>query len=213
MKYDCCIWDFNGTLLDDVMTGIESVNTLLCERGLARIEGVEHYRRIFRFPIIEYYRSLGFDFEQEPYEELAPKWVALYLEYVKRAGLFDDVRWMLDRLKSDGIPQFVLSATELDMLNGQISALGIREYFDDVMGLDNIHAGSKLSLARLWREQYPTARAVFIGDTDHDAETARELGADCILVCRGHQSKEHLLNTGATVVDDLLEAYNLLKSK
>ena len=23
MKYDCCIWDFNGTLLDDVMTGID----------------------------------------------------------------------------------------------------------------------------------------------------------------------------------------------
>ena len=211
MKYDCCIWDFNGTLLDDVMTGIDSVNTLLCERGLTQIEGVEHYRRIFRFPIIEYYRSLGFDFEREPYEELAPKWVALYLENVKKAGLYYDVVQTLEKLRAEGIPQFVLSATELDMLEGQLESLGIRSYFEEVMGLDNIHAGSKLSLARLWRERHPDARAVLIGDTDHDAQTACELGADCVLVCRGHQSKEHLLSTGAVVVDDLAAAYDLMK--
>ena len=211
MKYDCCIWDFNGTLLDDVMTGIDSVNTLLCERGLAQIEGVEHYRRIFRFPIIEYYRSLGFDFDSEPYEVLAPKWVALYLEHVKHAGLFCDVIEVLERLRTQRMPQFVLSATELSMLEGQLSSLGIREYFEGVMGLDNIHAGSKISLARAWREKYPDAKAVLIGDTDHDAQTAIELAADCILVCRGHQSREHLLTTGAVVVDDLFEAYDLLK--
>ena len=73
--YDYCIWDFNGTLLDDVGAGISSVNTLLSERNLPVIPSVDYYRGIFRFPIIEYYKSLGFDFDSEPYEELAPKWV------------------------------------------------------------------------------------------------------------------------------------------
>ena len=53
-NYDYVIWDFNGTLLDDVQTGIRSVNKLLLDRGLKQIDGVEHYRRIFRFPIIDY---------------------------------------------------------------------------------------------------------------------------------------------------------------
>ena len=68
MKYEHIIWDFNGTLLDDVWTGIVSVNKLLEDRGLPKIASVEDYRRVFRFPIIEYYRSLGFDFDKEPYE-------------------------------------------------------------------------------------------------------------------------------------------------
>ena len=203
-KYDHIIWDFNGTLLDDVMTGIRSVNTLLAERGLDTIDSIGRYRDVFRFPIIDYYRSLGFDFDKEPYEELAPLWVELYLENVKTATLYEDVVDTLELIKAKGISQTVLSATEFSMLKGQLSSLGISDYFEDVLGLDNIHAGSKLSLAHYWREKHPYARVLLIGDTDHDAMTAKTLGAECVLVCRGHQSKEHLLTTGEKVVDDLL---------
>lgn len=202
-NYDHVIWDFNGTLLDDVLTGIRSVNTLLCKRGLTPIPDKEYYRKIFRFPIIEYYRSLGFDFDSEPYEELAPKWVALYLENVKKASLYDDVAKTLEYIKSKSIPQSVLSATELSMLTEQICDLGIKDYFCEIMGLDNIHAGSKLSLAYEWRERHRGERVLFIGDTDHDAETARALGAECILISRGHQSREHLLTVCDRVYDDL----------
>ena len=103
-KYDYIVWDFNGTLLDDVMTGIKSVNTLLAERGIATIPSVEYYRSVFRFPIIEYYRTLGFDFESEPYEVLAPKWVALYLENVKSAGLYPDVKETLELVRANPRP-------------------------------------------------------------------------------------------------------------
>ena len=80
MKYTDIIWDFNGTILDDVDAGIVSVNKLLSDRGLPTIESKEEYRKVFRFPIIEYYRALGFDFEREPYEVLAPLWVSEYLK-------------------------------------------------------------------------------------------------------------------------------------
>lgn len=203
MKYDYVIWDFNGTLLDDVEAGIQSVNTLLAERGLPRLEGTEHYRRVFRFPIIEYYRSLGFDFENEPYEKLAPQWVALYLENVKSSELYDDVEETLKYLERCGVKQTVLSATELNMLEGQLQSLGIRGYFEDVLGLDNIHAGSKLALAYKWRARHSNANVLFIGDTDHDVETARALCADCVLVCRGHQPREYLTKLGVSVFDTL----------
>jgi phosphoglycolate phosphatase-like HAD superfamily hydrolase len=32
-------------------------------------------------------------------------------------------------------------------------------------------------------------RAVFIGDTTHDAEVARTLGVSCVLLSTGHQSR------------------------
>ncbi len=209
-KYDYIIWDFNGTLLDDVQTGIWAVNRLLEERGLDTIDGVEHYRRIFRFPIVEYYRGLGFDFDNEPYEELAPKWVALYLEGVVNAKLYEDVPQILEYIKERGMGQVILSATELNMLKGQLTSLGILSYFEEILGLDNIHAGSKLSLAYGWRQRHPKDRALLIGDTDHDVETAKALGADCVLVCRGHQSREHLCKTGASVYDTLGEVFKII---
>ena len=211
MKYDYLIWDFNGTLLDDVQTGIDSVNTLLAERGIPTVQSVERYREVFRFPIIEYYRALGFDFEKESYEELAPKWVALYLEYVKNASLYEDALRTLDRVRESGVKQTVLSATEQTMLHGQIRDLGIERYFEDILGLDNIHAGSKLALARAWRESHPDAKALFIGDTDHDVETAKTLGADCILVARGHQGGAYLGTLGVKVVNSLDEMLDSIK--
>ena len=203
--YDYCIWDFNGTLLDDVGAGISSVNTLLSERNLPVIPSVDYYRGIFRFPIIEYYKSLGFDFDSEPYEELAPKWVKLYLENVRSSGLFDDVLLTLEYMKGRGIKQIILSATEREMLKGQLDFLGITDYFEEILGLDNIHAGSKLSLAQDWKARHEGARSFLIGDTDHDAQSAKELDADCVLVCRGHQSREHLLTLGCPVFNTLVD--------
>ena len=68
MKYTHIIWDFNGTILDDVSIGIESVNIMLSRRKMKTIDSVEEYREIFGFPIKEYYKRCGFDFEAEDYE-------------------------------------------------------------------------------------------------------------------------------------------------
>ena len=200
---DYIIWDFNGTILDDVKAGIESVNKLLRDRGIKEISGVAEYRSVFRFPIKGYYESIGFDFSKEPYEVVAPLWVEQYLKCVKKSTLFYDVVEALEYFKKKGTKQVILSATERNMLLGQLSELGISEYFEEIMGLDNIHAHSKEGLARDWRSRHKGARALLIGDTDHDACVAASIDAECALVCRGHQSKEYLEGTGAKIFEDL----------
>lgn len=213
MRYTHIIWDFNGTLFDDVLAGIESVNDMLSRRGYKTLSGKEEYREVFRFPIIEYYRSLGFDFDKEPYEVLALEWVALYNESSKRSRLQEGAAEALMRFFKKGISQILLSATELEMLKGQISELGIDGYFSEVMGLENIHAYSKKELAMRWREKNPDARPIIIGDTTHDAEVARAIGADCVLVCNGHQSEQRLRRCGFAVRDDLRAAVRYIEKK
>jgi hypothetical protein len=39
----------------------------------------------------------------------------------------------------------------------------------------------------------------------HDAETARVLGADCLLFTGGYQSKARLLTTGCETIDGIVE--------
>lgn len=202
---DYCIWDFNGTLLDDTEAGIHAVNDLLAARGLRKIADRAEYCRIFGFPIQAYYRQLGFDFEREPYEVLAPLWVERYLFYVRDSRLFDDVKETLARLQDSGVRQTVLSATEETMLRTQISQLGIEPFFEEILGLDNIHAASKLFLAEDWRHRHPRVRAVFLGDTDHDKNTADTMNASCLLIARGHQSADRLQHLGVPVLPSLRE--------
>ena len=211
MKYTHVIWDFNGTILDDVECGVESVNTLLSQRGLKELEGVDAYRKVFGFPVIDYYKRLGFDFDKEPYSVIALLWVDLYLENVKKAGLFNDVKETIDAFRNMGISQTVLSATELNMLMGQLEYLKIADCFDEILGLDNIHAESKVALGKAWQERNKGAVTILIGDTVHDAETAEQIGADCILVARGHQSFETLKERTPYVVKDIHEALELME--
>lgn len=202
-RYTHAVWDFNGTVLDDVDTGIRAVNTLLSERGLRQIASVDEYRRVFGFPIRSYYERLGFDFSVEPYEELAPKWVELYLNFVVDAPLFEGVTDSLALLREKGLGLILLSATEKCMLTSQLASLGLENAFDEVLGLDNIHAYSKVDIAREWRKNAPQMHAFMIGDTEHDVQTAEAMGIDCYLVSGGHQDVERLAATGAPVFDSV----------
>lgn len=207
-QYAYVVWDFNGTLLNDVMTGIESINCLLRRRNLPTVDSVEQYRQVFGFPIIDYYRRLGLPVEEEGYPALAVEWVEEYLSRTPR--LYDGVTKILTKIRDVGIPQIILSATELDMLRGQLKSLGIAEYFDEVLGLDNIHAESKLEIAREWRARIGDGKVLYFGDTGHDVQAAEALGAECILVAQGHESKEKLLQYGVPVVDSLWDLHEFL---
>ena len=55
------VWDWNGTLFDDLHTCVAVANQLLGEFDLPGLTGVDDYHAKFRFPIIEYYADLGFD--------------------------------------------------------------------------------------------------------------------------------------------------------
>lgn len=211
MDYTYCIWDFNGTILDDIELGMHSVNTLLKERGIPTIPDKDAYRRHFNFPIIDYYVELGFDFSEESYETVAQLWVDLYMRDLEMAKMFPDVCDALDYFGRKGIKQTVLSASERSMLLHQLKGLGIAERFEEIMGIDNIYGDSKLALAEDWRRRHPEDKVMFIGDTVHDCETARLLGADCFIVCAGHQCRERFEGCDAKLFDSLSQLVRYLE--
>lgn len=211
MNYTHIIWDFNGTLFSDMEAGIKSVNTMLAARSLPIITDIDSYRDVFKFPIIEYYKDLGFDFDKEPFEVLAPIWIDLYNENSKSSTLQEGAVAALEYFKDEGIPQILLSATELEMLRGQIKELGILPYFSEIMGLSNIHAYSKKALAVEWKKRNPDANPLFIGDTIHDADVAEAVGADCVLLSCGHGSIKSLSERSHPICGSLAELIDSLK--
>lgn len=207
--YDTVIWDFNGTLLDDLQTGIDAVNKMLASRSLPIILNVDDYYEKFGFPIRDYYKRLGFDFSREPYETLAIEWVDNYLELSKNARLREGISELLQKLKEKRIRQIVLSATEQRMLEKQLADLKIIDCFECICGGKDINAHGKLDEARALSEKI-CGNTVMVGDTLHDRDAAYEMGTDCILLCGGHNSDCVLDGSGATVCKSVAELETVL---
>lgn len=211
-QYTHVIWDFNGTVLKDMQAGIDSINAMLAPRGLPTLNSLAEYREAFDFPVEAYYRNLGFDFEKEDFKTcLAPLWVELYRANSGSTVIYEGVAPLAKALRAAGIHQSVLSASQRHMLKEQLDEYGVAHWFDEIWGTDTIHAYGKAELALAWRRAHPGATALLLGDTTHDFAVAREMGADCILIADGHQSKERLLACGVPVAEDLLDCAQMLR--
>ena len=98
-KYTHLLWDFNGTVFDDIEACRLSVNSMLAARGLPTLT-VEDYREVFDFPVKDYYARVGFDFDREPFEVLAPIWVAEYNRQSRASTVFPGVTEVMEQVRA-----------------------------------------------------------------------------------------------------------------
>jgi phosphoglycolate phosphatase len=209
-RYRHVIWDWNGTLLDDVVLCVDVVNAMLRARGMPEV-ATEAYRENFDFPVRDYYRKLGFDFLAEPFEALANEYISTYNSRVAECALHPGVTQILEAVSRQGAEQYLLSAHEQRALAEALEHFGIAGWFREVVGQSDNHANGKIAagLALIERLDLDPPRTVLIGDTVHDHEVASALGVDCILVCHGHHSRKRL----AAVHDRLLDTLAALRAE
>ncbi|HZK98159.1 MAG TPA: HAD family hydrolase, partial [Prolixibacteraceae bacterium] len=202
MKFDSIIWDWNGTLLNDVRIAVDSINHLLHDRDLELLT-IERYLDVFTFPVQNYYELIGFDLKTEPFEIPAFQFISIYNKAVKDCGLHDEVVPLLSRLRGMGYRQFILSAMEQQVLEQTVTDNDIHHFFEDLCGLSDNFAVSKVANGKslIYKRGLDPERTLMVGDTIHDYEVAQAIGCKCVLIAKGHQSKERLLTTGAHVLD------------
>lgn len=198
------IWDWNGTLLNDLDLCISSINSLLEKRKLKTLNA-SIYKDVFSFPVKDYYAAIGFDFNREDFAVPAREFIDLYNQGVTGCGLHAEALSVLNYFQSVGKRQFVLSAMKQDMLLATLKHQKIVNLFEGIYGLDDHYAVSKIERGRQMISNLGIEKenAVIIGDTIHDYEVAQELGIACILVSNGHQSEKRLQSTGVPIVADL----------
>lgn len=195
------IWDWNGTLLDDVDVCVKAMNKLLDARGLPALNK-DIYRDVFRFPVQDYYREIGFNFEQEAFEIPALEFMQHYQDLVHEAGLFSGVHETLMLLKAKGVRQFVLSAMEQKLLNQLLQKHQLTSYFEYVQGIEDHFANGKMMAAQKLNEKIAGSSAILIGDSLHDAEVGTEYGYKTVLFSGGHFSDKRLKQSGLEVLEN-----------
>ncbi|MGB6607569.1 MAG: HAD family hydrolase [Atribacterota bacterium] len=205
-KYKHIIWDWNGTLINDIWLVVEIMNKMLKKRNMPGIDS-KKYREIFDFPVIDYYAKLGFNFSKESFEELTVEFISEYYTRFNECKLFNEVEEVLKKIRDMGIPQSILSASKEDVLIEKIKYYGIDKYFCRIMGLENHYAESKVERGKKWINELNLnpQDVLLMGDTAHDYDVSKHIGCDCLLVANGHYSYERLAKLGVDVIGTLKE--------
>ena len=207
-KYKHIIWDWNGTIFNDVELCVDLINELLEPRGLKTVTLAE-YKNVFTIPVRDYYAELGFDFSKESFEVVGKQWMDEYERRKFGCRLHDDVADVILRINKLGIGQSILSAYTQHTLEEMVEHFGLTKYFSHLVGLDNIYAAGKLHLGKDLMKRLGNGKGetLLIGDTLHDYEVATEIGADCVLITNGHQSRKKLESSGTIVLDNLAQLF------
>lgn len=196
--------DFNGTLLDDLDLCLDLLNWHLKGQN-KKLVNKDEYKEIFTFPIIDYYKKAGLDFNIESFDSLAHKFMDRYVAEYKECKIFDGVFDTLKYLKNKGYKLYILSASKKSILDMQCDYFGLTKYFDYLIGINNIYASSKEEIAInfIKDNNIDPATAIFIGDTLHDNEVALKANVKCYLVSCGHQSYNVLKKANVKIIDNI----------
>ena len=210
-KVDTVILDFNGTILDDLDLCFNVLNEMLIMYNHKPVTK-EEYLDIFTFPVIDYYKKAGFNFDKEPFDELAPIFINKYQPNSLDCPLHEGMVDMINKWRSENKKIVLLSASKRNLMMDQLEHFNIVNLFDEILGTGTINAVGKVELAIEYLEKNHVDKetTIMIGDTLHDDEIASVLGISSFLIAKGHQSKERLLKSNATVLDDIREIENYI---
>lgn len=189
MKYKLIMWDWNGTVVDDVKIALDAVNLMLDRERLPHINLSQYYSYVDT-PISKFYEHI-LDLNKISFEKIGAEFNADYASLsADRLRLNDGFSELWEFFEKSACKQVIISSSKLDNILRDARLLGVCDKFSAILGADNIRAESKIERARAFFHSsgYNSDECLFIGDTLHDFETACDLGIDCVLTCQGHQS-------------------------
>lgn len=202
------IWDYNGTIVNDVLASVEAVNFMLDNRGLEHTD-IEAYKNNIDMPILNYYKTVGIC---DDVSKLSIEYRQGLMNNSHLISIFEGVRDVIEAANKKGIKSILLSSLYHEYLIEEVTDYGIKDLFYIIQGMPDRYVGSKTQNAIdiLNEEGILPENVLCVGDLKSDAELARSIGADCLLVDSGHMSRERLEKTGFKVVSSICDVVDFL---
>ena len=210
-KYKHIIWDWNGTIVNDRWLSVEVLNEILRDFSLPA-QSEEDYRENFSFPVIDYYRRLGFSVSKEKFDEIGQYFIRRFNAKRYECSLNEGALELIQKISQKDVPQSVLSAYEKNFLSEALEHFGVKKYLSKFSGLSDVNANTKLELGLKHVASLNLApeEIIILGDTDHDYAVSQAAQTSCALVATGHQSASRLKKTGAQVFEKFADLEDFL---
>jgi phosphoglycolate phosphatase len=180
------IFDWSGTLVDDLGPVIEATNVVLAKYKMAALDR-EAFRRCFRLPYPEFYADILPDI---PLEELESHFRPAFDAALTPVTILPHAREKLEWCTTLGIRTFVLTSMDPIAFERQMDHFGVRHHFEATYSgvLDKRQVIHDI----LSTHNLDPAETAFVGDMTHDVETARHGGISSIAVLTGYNHPEIL---------------------
>ncbi|MGY0004496.1 HAD family hydrolase [Micromonospora sp. I033] len=206
------VWDWNGTLLDDLDLVVQATNVAFASAGGPVVTADEHRVR-FRRPIADYYAEmLGRAIDDEAFGRLDRVFHEAYRVGLTSCALAADATAAIAAWPGS---QSLLSMWFHDELVPTVHTYGLTPHFSRVDGLRAAVGGGPKAE---WLEKHLAElgldgrHVVLIGDSLDDADAALSVGARCVLYTGGLSDPARLRTAGHPVADTLTEAVALAQT-
>ncbi len=201
------IFDWSGTVVDDLPPVVEATNVVLARYGLDTMDR-DTFRRQFSLPFVAFYERLlpGVDIE-----ELETVFRPAMAASLAPVTLIPHALPFLERCARQECRMFVLSSAPPEAVEAQAAALGLSGFFEV------IYAGVRDKRERitgiLLDHGLLPEETVMIGDMRHDVHAAQAAGIRSIAVLTGYEFPEVIAESRPDItVGDLSHLAALLEA-
>jgi phosphoglycolate phosphatase len=180
------IFDWSGTLVDDMGPTLEATNAVFSLHGRP-VMSRDEFRRLFRLPYSEFYE------EHLPgiaLDELEHHFRRAFAESQVPVTVLPHAREKLQWCSDRHIRCFVLTSMDRSTFEMQLDDLGMRPYFEETYSgvLDKRQVIGQL----LENHQLLAEQTAFLGDMIHDVVTAKHGGVSSVALLTGYTHREVL---------------------
>lgn len=218
-RYKLAVFDWNGTLVDDVDANLAGANATFRKVGLPEIS-LERYRETMDFPVIHLYSRNGIDPDTylANFDVYGDAFLETYKREAQKCPLRTGAVALLDALLDRDIIPMVLSNYVQHELEAQMASYHVHGKFRHICGNTAFNAQEHTRTTKLGRLQkvmdefgYQPEEAFIIGDSLEEPEIAKHLGMASVSVTWGCFSRERLEKGGANlIIDDLSDVIPFL---
>lgn len=209
-KYRFLIWDWNGTLYDDLDISFGAVNDMLAARNEPALD-LPTFLSYIDTPIIRFYEK-AFDLTKEDFASLADEYYRIYCAYAEKLPVPTELADTVKELDKAGATQVVVSGYEHTELIRLMKKWNVESYFAEISGSGDRNAPPKAKRVTdiIKKHGFAPEECVIIGDTDQEINAAKEIGIDCITVGWGHQPLEYVRSFGCPMAMTYAELKSML---
>ncbi len=195
MKFDHIIWDWSGTISDDLQRVYEATMRVFDTLGIPRITAKEHKEK-FVLPPVNFYKGFtvhAADLEPELARLFKRHYAAVRAENEIPLHPIPGMVDVVGELFQSYIPQSVISAHVQGELEREADQYGLAPSFTAIHG--DIHRKSQFLPEFVQNLGTDPARIAYIGDMTSDIAAAHAAGVHSIAVIWGYQTAERLAST------------------
>lgn len=214
------VFDWNGTLFDDLHANLAGANAALAIASLPAID-LETYQRTMLFPISDFYYHHGVTAEvfAKEHERILNAFLETYESEADECGLRDKTLDILSALVDEGYECIILSNHFMDEVMGRVQKFEIEGYFSEIScntkgcikGATQLNKEERLK-AYIRNGNYDSSSSFIIGDSLEEPAIADRLGLRSFSVTGGCFDAQRLFKQNTEVINCFSELLPKLRA-